>query len=248
MKSVTLISIEIAILILQFVSNSLLVVTHTTTNINTDEVALLSLKAHVTDTGNVISSHWSVSTPVCNWLGVTCKIRHGRVATLNLRNFGLVGTIPSHLGNLSFLEHLDLSNNTLHGNIPKELARLRRLNYLNLRFNYLDGDMPGWLGSLAKLRHLGLTSNKLSGSLPVELSNLTMLKAINLGNLNLPNLKGLYLSINNLNGRRPSSIKLCSKLQDLSISVNKLSGPIPGEIWNLTTLRTLYLGYNYLKV
>ncbi|KAK2972555.1 hypothetical protein RJ640_022406 [Escallonia rubra] len=65
------------------------------TNITTDEHALLSLKASIT-------TSWSSSTThICNWTGVICN-QHGRVASLNLSNMGLLGTIPPSMGNLSF--------------------------------------------------------------------------------------------------------------------------------------------------
>ncbi|KAI4353718.1 hypothetical protein L6164_002649 [Bauhinia variegata] len=85
-------------------------------NINTDQSSLLAFKDHITyDANNFLAKNWSVKTPTCDWFGVTCASSHLRVTSLNLSYMGLVGTIPPHLGNLSFLMELDLSNNSFHG-------------------------------------------------------------------------------------------------------------------------------------
>ncbi|PRQ29168.1 putative non-specific serine/threonine protein kinase [Rosa chinensis] len=64
------------------------------TNITTDKYALLALKARITsDPHNLILTNWSITTPVCNWVGVACGKHHHRVTALNLSYFGLEGTI-----------------------------------------------------------------------------------------------------------------------------------------------------------
>ncbi|KAK2972165.1 hypothetical protein RJ640_029203 [Escallonia rubra] len=104
------------------------------TNITPDEPPLLSLKAPNTGWSSPV-------TQVCNWTGVLCN-RHERVAALNLSNMGLLGTITSDIGNLSFLVSLDLSNNSFSGGIPKEMAHLRRIKDINLNFNDFSGRLP----------------------------------------------------------------------------------------------------------
>ncbi|KAG7959953.1 hypothetical protein I3843_10G095400 [Carya illinoinensis] len=125
-------------------------------NITTDRSTLLSLKASISDLHHVFTNNWSTSTYVCNWVGVTCGSKHLRVKALNLSYMGLVGTIPPHIGNLSFLVSLSISNNSFHGSLPNELSRLYRLEYLNFRFNELSGEIPSWIGLLTKLQFLGL--------------------------------------------------------------------------------------------
>ncbi|KAL4310222.1 hypothetical protein GQ457_01G003580 [Hibiscus cannabinus] len=76
------------------------------TTILTDQSALLAFKDHlVHDPESLLATNWSASTPVCNWLGVGCGSKHHRVIALNLSGLGLVGTLPPHLGNLSFLSY-----------------------------------------------------------------------------------------------------------------------------------------------
>ncbi|KAK8986436.1 hypothetical protein V6N11_009995 [Hibiscus sabdariffa] len=82
-------------------------------NLSTDQFALVQFKDRVSDPQNVLTNNWKASTSVCNWVGVSCGVIHERVVALNLTNMSLTGTIPPHLGNLSFLLSLDLSSNHL---------------------------------------------------------------------------------------------------------------------------------------
>ncbi|XP_041027666.1 LRR receptor-like serine/threonine-protein kinase EFR [Juglans microcarpa x Juglans regia] len=133
-------------------------------NVTTDQSALLALKDHVSyDPHHVLTNNWSTSTSVCNWVGVTCGSKHLRVKALNLSYMGLVGTIPPHIGNLSFLVSLSISNNSFHGSLPTELSRLYRLESLNFRYNELGGEIPSWIGLLTKLQFLDLSGNKFGG-------------------------------------------------------------------------------------
>ncbi|KAL5560744.1 hypothetical protein UlMin_036955 [Ulmus minor] len=135
------------------------------TNITTDQSALLALKAQIThDPQNILSTNWSTSTPVCNWVGVTCGLRHHRVTVLKLSYFGLTGTIPPHLGNLSFLTQLRFRNNSFYGSLPIELTHLRRLKFISFGYNDFTGEIPSWLCSFPKLESLFQYGNQFSGS------------------------------------------------------------------------------------
>jgi hypothetical protein len=127
----------------------------TTCNISTSQSVLLALKAcitHVPD--NMLANNWSTTSPLCNWVGVTCSARHLRVTALDLSLMNLTGTIPPHLGNLSFLVQLIFRNNSFHCSLPTELARLCRLKFINFGYNDLEGEIPTWFGSLPKLERL----------------------------------------------------------------------------------------------
>ena len=49
---------------------------------------------------------------------------------INLPSQGLMGEIPSEIGNLINLQNLNLYNNELSGNIPSELGNLTNLTSL----------------------------------------------------------------------------------------------------------------------
>ncbi|RHN41156.1 putative non-specific serine/threonine protein kinase [Medicago truncatula] len=114
-----------------------------TKNITTDQYALLAFKSLITsDPYDVLANNWSTSSSVCNWIGVTCDERHGRVHSLILRNMSQGGTVSPNLGNLSFLVILDLKNNRFGGQFPKELCSLRRLKVLHISYNEFEGGIP----------------------------------------------------------------------------------------------------------
>ncbi|KAL6286049.1 hypothetical protein ACE6H2_010439 [Prunus campanulata] len=183
----------------------------TQTNITTDQSAILALKSHITSDPHNILVNWSTTISVCNWVGVTCGARHLRVTSLNLSYMGFTGTIPPHLGNLSFLVALSLKTNSFHGTLPYELSYLRRLKFISFGYNNFIGSIPSWFGSLSKLESLKLYGNHFSGSIPTTIFNLSTLQVLDLrtnklsggipreiGNLTM--LKKIYLNDNNFNG------------------------------------------------
>ncbi|XP_057806307.1 putative receptor-like protein kinase At3g47110 isoform X2 [Salvia miltiorrhiza] len=207
----------------------------TFTNLATDLSSLLSLKAQiVVDPSHTITKNWTNSSSVCSWIGVTCGTRHQRVATLNISNMGLSGTIPPQLGNLSFLVSLDLRRNNFSGTLPHELSLLRRLRFLSLLINNFRGEIPSWLSFLPKLDYLSLRNNSFTGSIPKSISNLT-------------NLYYLDFSYNSLEGIIPQELGRLQKLQHLSIQYNHLSGIIPSDLFNISTLQVLAFTSNDLS-
>ncbi|XP_057799486.1 receptor kinase-like protein Xa21 [Salvia miltiorrhiza] len=196
----------------------------------TDQTALLSLK----HTSLLLATNWTNSTSVCTWIGVTCSLRHHRVAALNLSNMALSGIIPPQLGHLSFLVSLDLTNNLFHGDLPQELSLLRRLKFISFRLNNFTGDIPPMLGQLPKLEYLSLSNNSFIGSIPKSLSNLT-------------NLQLLDLRSNSLSGEIPKELGRLQSLQTLVVQFNHLSGAIPSAIFNISTLVSMAFTYNELS-
>ncbi|KAB1212437.1 hypothetical protein CJ030_MR5G023979 [Morella rubra] len=204
-------------------------------NITSDQSSLLALKACISDQPhNPLTSNWSTSTSVCNWIGVKCGSKHRRVMALNLSYMGLAGTIPPHVGNLSFLVWLSAANNSFHGSVPNELTRLYRLKGLYLRFNSFNGEIPSSLGLLHRLQLLSLRGNSFTGNIPTSLCNLSSLQKMDLGS-------------NMLTGFIPSSIFNLSSLQRISVQDNKLSGPMPSIFFDMPSLQIFALSMNKLS-
>ncbi|KAK0578731.1 hypothetical protein LWI29_015331 [Acer saccharum] len=228
-----------------------------TTNITTDQSSLLALKAHITNDPHNLLGNWTTSTSVCNWAWITCDSINNRVIVLNLSSMSLTGTIPPHIGNLSFLVHLRLRDNNFHGSLPMELAQLRRLEIIHLGINSFEGKIPPWLNSLPKLQSLYLFSNDFTGSIPSSLwqcrellqlslddNKFTGIISTNIENLSL--LKELYLNDNRFEGQIPRRLFNCTSLQILNLSGNRLTGSVPLEIGNLRYLNVVRLHANHL--
>ena len=195
-----------------------------------DCAALLTARDTLAGT---VTLDWSDSIPIGNWSGVTLGSTPQRVTDLNLRNTGLMGTIPAELSTLAKLERLDLgvnltcdsngcrpeppSVNQLTGSIPAELGNLANLTWLSISGNQLTGSIPAELGSLANLTWLSISGNQLTGSIPAELGNLT-------------NLESLWLWGNQLTGSIPVEFGSLANLQNLYLSDNQLTGCIPAGL------------------
>jgi Leucine-rich repeat (LRR) protein len=55
-----------------------------------------------------------------------------------LNDCNLESSIPSSLGDISNLQHLDLQSNYLTGMIPQQLCKLQHLTYLDVLYNNLQ--------------------------------------------------------------------------------------------------------------
>ncbi|KAK9016664.1 hypothetical protein V6N11_079159 [Hibiscus sabdariffa] len=236
-------------------------------NISTDQSVLLVFKSHIShDPYNFLTTNWSTSTSVCNWIGVTCGSKHHRVTSLDLSGMGLTGTIPSELGNLSFLGWLDIRYNTFHGSLPTELTNLHRLKYWNFGNNRFDREIPSWFSYFAKLQVLWLYDNNFTGvipstlrQIPASICNLRSLMLLSLSNNNLDgtipkcfgsltsSLLHLDLGKNNCHGRMPENIAKSCSLQSFQINNNQLEGSLPRSLSNCKDLKLLDVGKNKLK-
>ncbi|CAL5353123.1 unnamed protein product [Camellia sinensis] len=240
------------LLLSEFVSASIL-------GNQTDNFALLEFKSQIHDETIGALASWNDSTPLCQWVGVTCGLKHQRVIGLNLFDQKLTGTISPHIGNLSFLHSLNLGTNS-YGEIPPEVGRLIRLQHLNSTNNFLQGQIPVNLSQCSKLVDLALHLNHLEGPIPFELGSLSRLVTLSLHSNNLTGkfpasivplfgsqLTNLDISINQFMGTLPNSISnLSIQLSWLHIGENIIDGSIPEEIQNLVNLNALGMEYNLL--
>ncbi|KAK8710357.1 hypothetical protein V6N13_145684 [Hibiscus sabdariffa] len=207
--------------------------------LNTDGVLLLSLKLFILgDPLNVLQSWNSADQTPCLWNGVTCggPGNGSRVTALSLPNCQLLGSIPSDLGMIQYLEKLDLSNNSLNGSLPLSLFNATQLRSLDLSNNSISGFIPETIGRLQNLQFLNISDNALAGALPATLATIQNLTAVSLKNNYLSgkiptgfqSLQVLDLSSNLINGSLPPNFG-GRNLWYLNVSYNRLSGEIPPQ-------------------
>ncbi|XP_062219666.1 receptor kinase-like protein Xa21 isoform X2 [Phragmites australis] len=196
--------------------------------------SLLEFKRGITSDPKGALSNWNPYTHFCRWNGVNCSsTRPWRATELNLTGQNLAGQISPSLGNLTFLDTLDLGSNLLHGVIPDALTNCSNLAYLDLSKNNLMGVIPPRIGFLTKLADIVLDNNDLTGGIPAALGNITSLKV-------------LSLKLNQLNGRIPHELWQMSNIVKLVLAQNNLSGGIPQTLSNISSLQKLSLAYNML--
>ncbi|PIN25896.1 Leucine-rich repeat protein [Handroanthus impetiginosus] len=250
---------------------------NTTTDLKTDESSLLAFKSHITNDSShaTLGKNWTTKTSVCNWVGVTCGSRDSRVIALDISNMGLEGTIPPHIGNLSFLVSLNITGNYFHGDLPEKLGKMHRLRIVDFSNNSFTGELPRtWFRNMTDLEELYLYRNNFSGIIPQEIGHLSNLRMIVLepeqqslfhcagiqpfvsdkAILDTTNpLKRYYnlvyrtLTANKLSGPITPKVTNLSKLAHLFLSNNNLGGTIPQEIGNLNSLTDIDLGTNHLS-
>jgi hypothetical protein len=80
---------------------------------------------------------------------LACLASPTTCTALELNNQGLVGTIPTEMGDLTALKRLILYGNALTGTIPTELGRLTLIDdHMRLNRNQLTGSIPAELALL----------------------------------------------------------------------------------------------------
>ena len=197
--------------------------------LESDSLVLVAL--YNTTNGPNWYNSWNLSQPVYTWHGITTSGCY--VTRIDLPSNNLSGAIPTTIGNLQNLSHLNLNTNNLWGEIPAEIGNLQNLKRLALYENGLSGEIPSEIGNLQNLNDLVLDTNGLTGSIPAEIGN-------------LQNLINLYLYDNKLSGVIPTTIGNLLNLEKLNLSKNTLTGLIPVEIGNLQYLEYFDLYTNKL--
>ena len=214
------------------------------------------------------SSGWLSDAPLGEWFGITTDV-DGRVTELGLNGNSLEGTIPPELGDLAWLESLDLGDNELSGPIPLELTRL------DLKALILDDtqmcvpetdEIISWLGGIPDTRLKGYCGEK-DREVLIAFYNATNGPDWNFNdgwltdaplnewfgittdrNGRVVGYKSSYGSVcNSITGSIPPILGNLDKLESLDLGCNRLIGPIPPELGNLKNLRYLNLRGNDLS-
>ncbi|GAB2235092.1 hypothetical protein Droror1_Dr00004374 [Drosera rotundifolia] len=157
-------------------------------SLNAEGLALLKFKERVwRDPSNALSNWNPLHHHPCSWSGVRCSL-HNFVISLNLKHYGLGGTLGPELGCLSHIEAIILRNNSFSGTIPKEIAELKELRVLDLGYNNFSGTFPtSNLGNNLSVDILLLDDNEFIRSVPPEVLELQMLSEYQLRHSQLLN-------------------------------------------------------------
>ena len=143
--------------------------------------------------------------------------------TLNLRNTGINGPIPSLIGSLTSLEMLDLGRTLVEGSFPSEIIGCSKsLLTLDVSNTLMSGPLPVELELFGALQTLNLEGCAFDGPLPELPCNNTLV---------------IRLNENNFSGTIPSSLGRCTHLEQLNLRDNpQLKGIIPdtlcGDVWD----------------
>ncbi|KAH7690645.1 Leucine-rich repeat-containing N-terminal plant-type protein [Dioscorea alata] len=225
---------------------------HGTTCIETERIALLSIKAGINHSDadhQSLFSSWT-SHDCCKWQGVSCNHQSRHVIKLDLRQHpsnhisDFYDMPPSKLNSsliqLHHLKHLDLSmNNFDHSPIPDFIGSFANLEYLNLSRAGFSGAIPQTFGNLSCLRYLNLTSNyNLQPNDLHWLSGMTSLHHLDLSGVDLSNVHDWLHDINML------SSLLVLKLSHARLQTGGIHDTTLLYHLNFTSLRVLDLSYN----
>ncbi|CDY24368.1 BnaA07g02930D [Brassica napus] len=166
------------------------------------------------------------SSDCCNWEGVTCDTKSGKV----------IG--------------LDLSCSCLHGRLEpnSSLFRLQHLKSLNLAYNnFTLSPIPDKFNKLIWLETLNLSESSLKGHVPIELLQLTNLVSLDLSSSSSASNSyfapppTLLLSIENPPLFLPLLARNLRNLRALDMSSVNISSEIPQEFSYMSSLRSLHL-------
>ncbi|XP_074564222.1 uncharacterized protein LOC141820757 [Curcuma longa] len=151
---------------------------------NSDADALVALRQSLSDPDRMLES-WdaTIATP-CTWFHITCN-QENRVTRVDLVYSNLSGHLVPELGNIEFLQYLELYHNNIQGTIPAELGNLKNLISLDLYYNNISGAIPPTLGNLKRLLFLRLNNNHLTGHVPREILENPNLMVLNVSNNDL---------------------------------------------------------------
>ncbi|VFQ67418.1 unnamed protein product [Cuscuta campestris] len=200
---------------------------------------------------------WEEGRDCCSWEGVECDEQDDHHVRLDLSwNDFNSSHIPSSIGNLSNLTHLNLEGSKFSGQIPQQqLSKITTMVSLDLSSNFgLEvGSLKGLVQYMINLKELHLSYvNIASSALPRDLlSNFSSLESLDLYECGLKgefpvaifNLPKLNLSGNrDIKGHLPN-FHSGSPLKSLRLDHTSFGGVLPPSIGNLASLEEIELNH-----
>jgi len=160
---------------------------------NNECQALLELYTTTQGEHRTHTDNWWDMTNISRRYGV--NVDNGHVTKIMLWKNNLVGDISTKIGNLTYLERLDVYNNHITS-LPTEIQELAHLKYLYIYNNELTS-LPPEIVRLINLEWLYINGNKLT-QLPLELGHFTKLLWFDVSNNKLTSLPAELEYLNNL--------------------------------------------------
>ena len=212
------------------------------------------------------SEEWLASSALGEWYGVTADSL-GRVLRLDLTSNGLMGHIPTDIGNLTQVGGLRIGSNALYGRLPLSLTRLplQELRYPDTELCLpTDASFHAWLRNVQSHEGTGMECEPLSdrdvlavlynatrGAEWIDdgnwLSERPLSEWHGVGTDDSGRVNSLALFANNLSGSIPLELGRLENLDSLLLDNNSLSGSIPASLGDLTGLQWLSLSGNVLS-
>ncbi|KAF9672133.1 hypothetical protein SADUNF_Sadunf11G0009000 [Salix dunnii] len=149
---------------------------------------------------------------------------------LSCNNFDFLDqfSTPISLPYSDTLITLDLHANQLRGSFPKAICNCSQLSLLDMSQNHLRSQIPDCLGKIPTLMVLNLQANNFSSISSHAIAS---------------NLLSLKISDNKVEGKLPSSLANCSKLEVLDLGGNMMRDTFPssncvsgGMLWKISKM------------
>ena len=172
--------------------------------------------------------------------------------------------ISDEIFEISTLTDLNLADSLLSGPLSGKVGQLTQLERITLDGNSLDGELPSELGQLVTLKEIQMSNNEWIGTIPLSWESLSSLETLFLDNhddktagvtgplltfANMPNLKELSLSNNQITGSIPSNFLSRSArtngVTNVRLEHNHIMGAVPSSLSSFSRLN-IDLAGNYI--
>eukprot|EP00591_Stephanopyxis_turris_P005626 CAMPEP_0195508234 /NCGR_PEP_ID=MMETSP0794_2-20130614/1501_1 /TAXON_ID=515487 /ORGANISM="Stephanopyxis turris, Strain CCMP 815" /LENGTH=339 /DNA_ID=CAMNT_0040635143 /DNA_START=301 /DNA_END=1320 /DNA_ORIENTATION=+ len=163
---------------------------------------------------------WLSEKNECEWCGNRCNVDQC-ITQITLEDVNQSGSLPDEIGNLPFLERLELEKGTITGPIPNSIGLVSNtLVFLDLDKQALNGPLPDELWGLSKLSTLDINDNQFVGTISEDIGNLEVLSFLQMHN-------------NGFTGTIPDNWAGVSGLENAQFENNNLVGFMPATLCDL---------------